>query len=152
MSGTTQGNPLIALGSLNRLRASIIVPGNTSLNVTAPYLGKEGVSITLEGEAVPYLPVMAGAVPSPEPYQMVRVRVMLLKTQGLAATYKAQYESDALIGGINVKADAATLPTYSFVNCSLVNIPDLAFNGDNPNFPVEIRGYYLINNFLWNPS
>lgn len=151
MSGTTNSNPLIALGSLNRLRASVTIPGNTALNVTAPYLGKEGISISLEGEGTTYLPALTGAVPSPEPYQMVRVRIALLKTQGLAAQYKTQYENSTLIGDITIKSDTITLPVFLFTNCALVNVPDLKYNGESADFPVEIRGYYLINNSLWNP-
>ena len=151
MSGSSQSNPLISLGSLNRLRASVTIPSFTALNVTAPYLGKEGISISIEGEAVTYLPALTGGVPSPEPYQMVRVTMQLLKSQNLAAQYKAQYELLALIGDITVKSDTVTYPTYTFTNCSIASMPNLKYNGEDPNCPIELRGYYLVNNSLWNP-
>lgn len=152
MSGTTNANPLISVGFINRLRGSITVPSFTALNVTAPYLGKEGISITLEGEGVEYLPAMTAGVPSPVPYQMARIRFPLLKSQNLAAQYKLQYESIAMIGQVNVKGDSSTLPTYSFLNVSIVNNgSDQRYNGDDANFPVELRGMYLINNSMWNP-
>ena len=89
MAGT---NPLVSQGSLNRLRASVVWPDNPTLNVTASYLGKEGVSLALDGEATTFINTLVGAVTSPEPYQMITLTIHLLKTQGLASLYKSQQE------------------------------------------------------------
>lgn len=142
-------NPLIPLGSLNRLRGSVVWPSFPSLNVTAPYLGKEGIRLALEGETTTYLPQMTGAVTSPEPYQLISLRITLLKTQGLAALYKAQMEASALLGDGTVRPDASSLPPYEITNCAIESIAELTFNGESADFAVNIRGYYLVNASLW---
>jgi hypothetical protein len=143
-------NPLIAQGTLNRLRGSITVPTFPILNVTAPYLGKAGISIALQGDTTTYIETLTGAVTSPEPYQRVSVTVHLLKTQGLAAQYKAQMESLSTIGSMTIVADASTYPDYTFVNCSIMSLGELSYAGDNADFPVVLGGFYNINSQLWN--
>jgi len=149
MSGTTGGNPLIAQGTLNRIRGSITIPGFTTLNVTAPFLGKEGISLSLEGNTVTYIPTMTGAVTSPEPYQMVACEVHLLKTQNLAALYKAQMESLATIGNFTVRPDASTLPDYAIINGAISDVRALKFDGTDAGWVTTLRGYYLINSSLF---
>jgi len=143
-------NPLVEQGSLNRLRASVTWPDNPSLNVTASFLGKEGVGLALEGDSVTYLPTLTGAVTSPEPYQMISCTIHLLKTQGLANLYKSQMESDAIIGNGVVRADTKSLGAYDIVNCSIASVRELDFSGADAGFAVTIRGYYRINDTLWN--
>ena len=43
--------PLIQQGTLNRLRGSVVYSTNATLNVTAPYLAREAISIAFEGDA-----------------------------------------------------------------------------------------------------
>ena len=143
-------NPLIDQGSLNRLRATVTIPNNPQLNVTPPYLGPNGVSMTLEGEVTRNLPTMAGTVTSPEPYQMVTVTIQLLRSQALAAQYKATQETNSLIGPITVRPDAVTLPDYTFQNCSITGTAPMTFNGGEPGYVVTIKGYYPTNSSLWN--
>lgn len=145
--GTT--NPLIDQGSLNRLRASVVINDFPSLNVTAPYLGEEGISITLDGDATAYLNTLTGAVTSPEPFQKVTVNIHLLKTQGLAGQYKAQQEALSLVGNIVVRPDSKALPAYDFNNCSIQGIRDLKLNGKDAGFMVRIGGIYIINQNLY---
>lgn len=145
-------NPLVDQGLLNRLRASVTVPGFRSLNVTASFLGKPGISMALEGESVEYINTMTGAVTSPNPYMVATIRISLLRTQGLAAQYKAQMESNALIGNVVVKPDASTLPSFQFYNCSIKSVGEMSFNGEDPVFGAMIGGYYIINNALWGAS
>jgi hypothetical protein len=142
-------NPLIDQGTLNRLISSVVVDSDPGLNVTPPYLGKEGVSIALEGETTTFINTMTGAVTSPEPYQVVSVTINLLRTQNLAAVYKAQMELLATIGGITVYPDTTTLPTYSFINCAIQSVRELKINGEDAGWVVNIKGYYLINSSLW---
>jgi hypothetical protein len=142
-------NPLIAQGTLNRLRGSVVVAGFPQLNVTAPYLGKEGISLALGGESTTYLDTMTGAVTSPEPKMMVNCVVHLLKTQPLAALYKAQMELLSLIGDITVIPDAATLGNYQIINCAIAAVSELRFSGEDAGFGVTLKGYYLINAALW---
>lgn len=57
-------NPLIAQGTLNRVRCSIVVPAYPNLNITSSYMGKNLATIEFEGEAVPQIPTATGVVDS----------------------------------------------------------------------------------------
>jgi hypothetical protein len=143
------GNPLIDQGVLNRLIGSVIINDAPSLNVTAPYLGKEGIRLNLEGDAVVYLPTMTGAVRSPEPYMMVSLRVSLLKTQNLADLWKRRQELDSFLGVIVVRPDATTLSPYTLLNCSIANVGELNFSGTDPGYGPTVKGYYPVNTSLY---
>ena len=142
-------NPLVSQGTLNRIIASVSWSSNNSLNVTAPFLGKDGISLTLQGAATTFIPTMTGAVTAPEPYQMVELTMHLLKTQPLAQAYKAQMETSTLLGDGTVRADTTTLGTYEIVNCAIQSISPLKFSGEDAGFIVTIGGYYLTNSNLW---
>jgi len=142
-------NPLINLGSLNRLRASVIWNSNPSLNVTASYLGKDGIRLALDGESTAFINTMTGAVTSPEPYQMITLTVHLLKTQALASQYKAQMENNALLGNGVVRPDSVALPAYDIVNCAIESVRELNFSGMDAEFAVTVKGYYLVNSSLF---
>lgn len=142
-------NPLVDQGTLNRLLGSIVVPNNSTLNITASFLARAGISLTLQGESVTYFPTMTGQVTSPEPYMAVEVTAALLKSQPLSNLYKRQMETNALIGPIVVRPDATTLGVYQFSNCSIKSVHQLSFNGENADFMVVLGGYYLINSTMW---
>lgn len=142
-------NPRVNQGVLNRIRGSLILTNLPQLNVTAPYLGREGISIAFEGNVVEYFPTMSGGVTSNEPYQFVTVTCALLKTQQLSDRYKQQQESDATLGDGVVRPDAATLSPYQLTNLSIEGVGDLSFNGSNPVYGVRIKGYYLLNSLMW---
>lgn len=142
-------NPLIIQGTLNRLRASITFPSNPSLNVSASFLGRMGIRLALDGESTVYIPTMTGAVTSPEPYMMITATIHLLKTQQLASLYKSQMETSTLIGDATIRPDAAALGTYQISNASIQSVRELNFAGDDGDFAVAIRAYYLINSDLW---
>lgn len=143
-------NPMIPQGTLNRLRGSVNFVSNSQLNVTAPYLGKAGISLTLEGESTLMIPTMSGTVTSPEPYMMVSATINLLKTQNLAAVFKAQMENTTLIGDFVVTPDASTLPTYYVNNAAIESVKDMPLNGEDAGFVITLKGYYIVNNALWN--
>lgn len=142
-------NPLVDQGTLNRLRATVQVPDFPALNITPSFLGREGISLSLEGEATTTIGTMTGTVQSPEPYQMIRLSVHLLKSQALAAQYKAQMEGSTLIGDIVVRPDAITLPAYQLKNCAIAAVRELDFSGRDAGYVVMITGYYTVNNGLW---
>jgi hypothetical protein len=142
-------NPLVAQGTLNKVRGSLVIPSFPALNITAPYLSKEGIRLSLQGESTLYLPTMTGAVTSQEPYMMAEVVVHMLKTQGLASQYKAQMESSALLGDISIRPDSTALGVYQIVNCAISGIQPLDFAGENAVFAVMIKGYYLCNATLF---
>src|ERR1700742_4394296 len=96
------GNPLVDQGVLNRVRGSVVWSGFPALNVTAPYLGKDGIGIAFEGDGSAttgtMTGTMTGVVQSLEPYVMVTLKIGLLRTQPLADAYKKQWELNALLG------------------------------------------------------
>lgn len=143
-------NPMISQGTLSRLRASVNITSSPELNVTAPFLGKEGISIELTGETTTYIGTMTGAVTSGEPFQIAKVEINLLKTQSLSDSYKKRIESLAQIGDFVVTPDASTLSTYVFNNGSIESVKPLKLNGEDAGFVVTLTGYYQINSTLWN--
>jgi hypothetical protein len=142
-------NPLVQLGSLNRLIASVTWQGFPGLNVTPSFLNREGIRLALDGEATRFLPTLTGAVTSPEPYQMVTLNLALLKSQNLAAQYKSQMETQCLLGNCTVRPDSTVLPAYDLVNMAIESVRELAFSGEDAGYTVTCRGYYLINSNLW---
>lgn len=143
-------NPMIPQGTLNRVRGSIVIPDFPSLNVTASYLGRGGISMAKEGAATLQLPQMTGTVTSPEPYQLVNVTVNLLRTQSIAAAYEAQLALLSVIGQFNVIPDAVTLPTYTVYNGSIGGLREMSFGGEDAGYVITLQGYIIINNNLFN--
>lgn len=143
-------NPLVDQGTLNRVRASVVWVDHPELNVTAGYLGRDGIRLGLEGQAAAFLPTMTGAVTSPEPYMMINLTIHLLKTQALAQAYKAQMENIALVGNGTVRPDLSTgIDPYDIVNCAIEGVRELNFSGQDEGFVISCRGYYILNNSLW---
>jgi len=142
-------NPFITQGTLNRLRGSVTIPNYPELNVANGYLDKEGISIEFQGETTLQIQTLTGIVPSPEPYQMSSVTINLIKTQGLAAVYETQRLLTSLVGPVTVVTDASTMPTYTFLNCSIQSVRPLKLNGTEVSYIVMITGYYPINSTLW---
>jgi hypothetical protein len=96
------------------------------------------------------IPTMTGTITSPMPYQMVTVTVALLKTQALAAAWETQRKQTTVIGDITITTDTSALPPYTFNNCAIDNVRELTFSGEDANYLVTLKGYYQINNTLWN--
>ena len=143
-------SPLIPQGTLNRLRGSVVFASNPTLNVTAPYLAKQAISIAFEGDAGLLIPTLTGGVTSPEPYQMATITINLLKSQALSNVYKAQIEANVNVGDIAVIADSASLSDYELTNCIIKGVRDITFDGDVAGFVVTITGIYNVNGSLWN--
>lgn len=143
-------NPQIPLGTLNLAKASITVPSFTALNVTASFLGKGGINITRNGDTTGYLEQMAGAVTSPNPYQMCTVNVVMVKSQSLAGAYEAKRKSDARVGNITIRPDVTTgIGPIDLNNCSILNVGALTFNGTDAGYPIILTGYENINSDMW---
>ena len=143
-------NPLVPQGTLNRVRANIVIPAFPSLNVTSPYLGRAGISLAFDGQLTTYIPAMTGAVTSPEPYQMVTATVNMLRTQALAAAWEAQKALSTLLGDVQIIPDASTLPTFQVYNTSMQNLRELPFNGEDAGYVMTLQGYIIVNNDLFN--
>lgn len=142
-------NPLISLGTLNRLVASIVWQGFPQLNVTPSFLNREGIRLALDGDATRMLPALTGAVTSPEPYMMATITINLLKTQGLAPQYKTQMESSTLVGSCVVRPDSTTFPPYDFSNMAIESVREQSYAGEDAGWSVICRGTYYINSSLW---
>lgn len=142
-------NPLIQLGTLSRLRASVILDEAPELNVTASFLAQEGISMTLEDNATDIYKTMTGTVTSPQPYRMVTVMAHLLRTQFLATAWKNRELSNSVIGAATVRTDSNTLGTYDLLNCAITQVGELVLNGQNVGYGVSFQGYWPINSQLW---
>lgn len=145
-------NPLVQQGTLNRLRGTVVIPQFPQLIVTAPFLGREGIRLALEGGATTMIPTMTGTVTSPEPYQMCTITMHLLKTQQLADLWKLQQQLDSRIGAVVVTPDASTLSPYQIINCGITTIGELNFAGSDAGYAVSVQGYYNVNSALWDQS
>lgn len=142
-------NSLQSQGTLNRLRANVTIPAFPALAITAPFVGRRGISVAWQGETTVYLDTMTGAVTSPEPYVKASVVCHLVKSQPLANSWKLQLESATLLGNVTVRPDASTLSPWSFVNCSLQRVADMSLAGDDPEYQITIGGLYYINQSLF---
>ncbi len=145
------GNPLVDQGILNRIKGNVTWNNFPGLNVTAPFLDKEGINLRKEGEASAQHGTMTGITQSPEPYMPVSLVIALLKTQSLSDDYKSQMEDSVLLGQGTVYPDVTTgLTPYLLYNMSIQSVGELLFNGTTPIFAVTCRGYWPINNSLFN--
>jgi len=144
-------NPLISQGSLNRLIAAVQWndPDMDSFNITASYLGKDGIRLALDGIATTFINTMTGAVTSPEPYQSVSLTIALLKSQPIAKAYKNRVESNALMGACTIYPDSGVLPVYVLQNCALESLREMSYNGEDAGWVISVKGYYEINAFMW---
>ncbi|HGU6862403.1 TPA: hypothetical protein ACNAC2_004989 [Klebsiella quasipneumoniae] len=142
-------NPLVPQGFLNRVRGALSVTDTPALNVSAPYLAKDGISLRPDGPATDIIPTMTSTVGSQAPYQQVTLTVHLLKTQGLGESYRQRFLTDTSLGEIVVTPDATTFGNITLLNCYLVNFNELAFSGMDPAFVVTISGYMVTNDNMW---
>lgn len=144
-------NPQIALGTLNRLRTSLVVPGFTNLNVTASYMSKKFITVTLdENPWVMGIETATGIVISPEPYVMGTVTVGLLRTLGLAQSWVLQGKATGAIGDIEIHSDTSAFEALTIHNAFIQHIDPGPYDGTNPETPLVLRGVFYVNNDLWN--
>jgi hypothetical protein len=142
-------SPQIPQGVLNRLLTSVTWNSFPILNVTAPFLDRGGIALSFEGQATSIIDTLTGTVISPEPYQRTTVRINLLKTQFLAQLYEQQRQLNSALGAGTVRGDAFTLAPYPLVNCAIMNVGELTFNGESAGYGAQITGYLPLNSALW---
>lgn len=143
-------NPLVAQGVLNRILGSVTWNNFPQLNVTAPFLDKDGINLRLEGDASLQHGTMTGVVQSPEPYMAISLVIALLKTQALSNSYKSQMEVNCVLGPGTVFPDVNTgLQPYALNNMSIQSVGEQLYNGTTPIWAVTCRGYYITNNSLF---
>ena len=142
-------NPLTPLGTLNRIRASVIVSAFPDLTVTSPYMGTDGVSLSFTGEQTNLLPSLTGNVLSPAPYQTAVLKMHLLRTQSLSNLYKLAAQLNTVLGVVTVIPDSSSLDNFIINNAALVELAELPFTGRDAGFMVTIQGTYYINSTLY---
>lgn len=142
-------NPLVAQGTLNRLRASVTVPGNSALNITPAYMSKQYVTVAFDGNFDNLIPTGTGGVTSPEPYVMATVSVGLLRTQSLSTTWLNQAKTYSDIGAVSIFSDSASFPEIDLVNCIIQHVDPGAYDGMDPVVRLTLSGIFYINNDLW---
>ena len=143
-------NPLIPQGTLNRIRCSIVVPSFPALNITAPYMGQRFATINFSGSFTELIPTATGGVASPEPYVMANVSVDLLRTQSLSASWLAQANATGAIGAVTIYPDSAAFPEIKIDNTVIDSIEPGAYDGKDPVVRLMLKGFYNINDDLWN--
>jgi hypothetical protein len=145
------GNPLVPQGILNRVSASVVWTNFPQLNVTAPYLDKDGISLRMTSKISTRHPTMTGVVQSPEPYVEVELVIAMLRTQALANAYKIQWEAYSVLADGVVYPDVPVngIGQFQLENMSIDGVGDLLFNGTTPMFGVSLGGFYLVNSQLF---
>lgn len=145
-------NPLVNQGILNRVKGSVTWDSFPGLNVTAPYLDRDGITLRKTAPATSSHPTMTGVVKSPEPYVPVSLVIALLRTQALAAAYQSQMQATTILGTGTVYPDVQSggIAPYNLLNMSIDDVGDLLLNGTTPAWGVTCTGYWVTNNDLFN--
>ncbi len=142
-------NPLIAQGTLNRVRCSIVVPSYPALNVTSPYMGASFASFDFSGPFSQLIPTGTGAVNSPEPYVEGTITVALLRTQALANAWLQQAQTLSDLGAVTIHSDTAAFPANTIYTTIIQDFNPGAFDGRDPVVRLVLRGIAYMNNDLW---
>lgn len=143
-------NPLIAQGTLNRVRCHIVVPALTALNITASYMVKNFATISFDDAFSDQIPTGTGIVNSPAPYVLASISVGLIRTQSLALAWLNQVNATAILGDVVVHSDTAAFPSITVNNASILHIQPGPYDGMDPTVQLALRGIYYTNNDLWN--
>ncbi len=142
-------NPMVAQGTLNRLKASVTFPSLSGLNITSPYMSKHFVTVSFDGDFDNLIETATGGVTSPEPYVMATVSVGILRTQALASQWLAQAQAISDIGEMSVFSDTAAFPEIDLHNAILKHLDTGTYDGTDPVVKLTFKGIFYANNNLW---
>lgn len=142
-------NPMVAQGSLNKVRAHIVVPAYPTLNISPSYMGDDGFTLDIDEDMVRQIKTMTGLVNSPEPYVEATCTINLLRTQALSLQWMQQAENTAQIGRIVAHSDSAAFTGRTVHNCSILKVQPGRMNGSTATVDAIIRGVYYVNNSMW---
>ncbi len=142
-------NPMVPQGSLNKVRAHIVVPNYPTLNVSPSYMGEDMFTLDIEDDAVRQPKTATGLVNSPEPFVVATCIINLLRTQALSVQWLMQLKSNAMIGRIVAHSDSAAFTAQTVHNCSILKVQPGRMNGTNPTVDAIIRGEYFVNDDMW---
>lgn len=143
-------NPLIAQGTLNRVRCHIVVPSLTSLNITASYMVKNFATVNFGGSFVDQMPTGTGVVNSPAPYVMATISCGLIRSQSLAQEWLTQAQSTSILGNVTIYSDTSAWDPVQLRESAIMDIQPGPYDGMDPTVSLTISGVYDINNNLWN--
>lgn len=143
-------NPNIQLGNLNRVRASVVVPAFSALNIISSYMTDRFVSISFDEDFVGQIQTATGIVNSPEPYVMASVTTQVLRTLPIAGSYISQAQSNAILGTVVIHSDSTSFPAIRIRNASLLRPQPGEYSGKSGALDITLRGVYEVNNDLWN--
>jgi hypothetical protein len=143
-------NNLVRLGSLSRLIGSLTFGNLPQLNVTAPFLGREGIRHNLNGDITQFLPQMVSQVQSQEVYIPITLTVPIVKTTAVANLFKRQWESDSNLGDCTFRSDSSSLDVFDFYDCGIAHYDGTDTSGTNAVIIVTIGGTYYVNSDLFN--
>lgn len=144
--------PQISQGTLNRIRATVSPVDYPALTVTPPYLSKRMITLTPNGDITTFINAATGVVQSPEPYFVVSVKMYILKSNGLAETYKQQFLTQSYLGQVNIKTDTSALSDFTLQDAAIMHLDELDFSGESAEFAITIAGTVYLNSDLWNIS
>lgn len=143
-------NTFISQGSLNRVRGSLVFQLFPNLNITAPYMSRNFITVTFdEMNFVEQFETGTGFVNSPEPYVPATIVVEILRTQALANNWFQQIQNTSSIGTVEVHSDTAAFPSFPVANASVIKFDPGAFAGRDPVSKMTIRGILYINSSMW---
>lgn len=143
-------NPNLIPGNLNRVRASVIVPGNESLNVPAQFQAKEGILVAPQTPVVTQMQGMTTIVNSEEPYQLVQITVSVIKSLAISAQYLQAIQNSPILGNITVVPDTNVLGKFNLLNAAIINWNQISMAGLQPDFTLIMQGQYNTSADLWN--
>ncbi len=142
-------NPLIAQGTLNRVRCSIVFANFPQFNITAGYMGKNMATITFSDKFVEQIKTATSTVISPEPYVMANVAVSLLRTTSLGAAIFNQMQDTGSLGAATIYSDTSAFPPINIANVTVASFNPGAFDGTDPVAHLGMEGVFYVNNNLW---
>lgn len=142
-------NPGIARGVLNRVKTSVVVPSNSSLNVISANMGRSLARISFNGQLVNQFATGTGLVNSPEPFVMATITIALLRTQPIAAAWFAQILQDSNVEDATIYSDTSTFPPIALQSVVASHMDTGPFDGTSADFVLVLAGALPINNALW---
>ena len=148
MSGSVNVNH----GSISKLRGSVTFPNFPSLNVTAPFLTRDGIVMSFTGNSTELLDVMTGRIRSPELYVGGEFVVHLVKSMSLAAAFQTQFLTLTGLGPATVRPDtppATGITSWQVLDTTILSVGEQSYAGSSADFPVRIGGYILVNASLF---
>jgi len=145
----SNGNPLIAQGFLNRVKASLTVTDIPALNITASYLAKEMFSMRTTGPATDIIQTAAGTVHSQNPYVPIEIVAHVLRTQSLGENWRQRFLSNTSLGEIVLTTDSTVFGDFTILNTALTNFQEVTVNGSQASFILLMSGYWVVNNDMW---